>query len=152
MTDETDDVSAGLVIRSVGYRAQPIKDLPFDEERAVVPNEHGRVVDPSTGTTVPGAFVTGWIKRGPSGVIGTNRRCARETVDALLEDWETGRLGEPADATDVASILPRVTDLEAWKALDAHERTSGRAAGRPRVKVVDRDTQLAVIAAALSTD
>ncbi|MFJ6565283.1 4Fe-4S binding protein [Streptomyces sp. NPDC091412] len=152
VTDGTEDVSAGLVIRSVGYRALPIKDLPFDEQRAVVPNERGRVVDPSTGTTVPGAFVTGWVKRGPSGVIGTNRRCARETVDVLLEDWEAGRLGGPADSTDVASILPRVTDLEAWKSLDAQERTNGRAAGRPRVKVVDRDAQLAVIAAALSTD
>lgn len=149
VTDEVEDVPAGLVIRSVGYRALPIKDLPFDEQRALVPNEQGRVIDPSTGSPVPGAFVTGWVKRGPSGVIGTNRRCARETVDALLDDWKAGRLVEPTEAADIASVLPRVFGLEAWKALDAHERTSGRAAGRPRVKVVDRDVQRDVIATAL---
>lgn len=149
--EDVEDLSAGLVIRSVGYRATPIKGLPFDELRAVVPNEEGRVVDPATGAPVPGAYVAGWIKRGPSGVIGTNRRCARETVDALLDDWEAGRLQDPAVLSDVASVLPRVLDLDAWRALDAHERASGRAAGRPRTKLVDRVDQLAVMTEAAAS-
>jgi ferredoxin--NADP+ reductase len=100
---------------------------------------------------VPGAFVTGWAKRGSSGSIGTNRHCARETAEALLDDWQAGRLPEPTETGDVAAVLPNAVPIQGWAALDAHEKSSGRAAGRPRVKVVETAAQIAVIASALGS-
>ncbi|QVI30709.1 FAD-dependent oxidoreductase [Mycolicibacterium neoaurum] len=85
-TDDTDELVTGLVLRAVGYRSSPIEGLPFDERRGVIENTGGRVTD------IPGAYVAGWIKRGPSGIIGTNKKCARDTVRALLEDYDAGRL------------------------------------------------------------
>ncbi|RFU38060.1 4Fe-4S dicluster domain-containing protein [Actinomadura logoneensis] len=95
-TGETVHLEAGLVLTSIGYRARPLPGLPFDERRAVVPNDRGRVVDPATGAPVPGTYVTGWIKRGPTGFIGTNKTCARETVRQLVADHNAGRLPRPA--------------------------------------------------------
>ncbi|MFC4907588.1 FAD-dependent oxidoreductase [Actinomadura gamaensis] len=94
-TGETEHLKAGLILSSIGYRARPLPDLPFDADRAVVPNDRGRVLD-ATGEPVPGAYVTGWIKRGPTGFIGTNKTCARETVRELVADYNTGRLKLPA--------------------------------------------------------
>ncbi|MET0953005.1 MAG: 4Fe-4S binding protein [Aeromicrobium sp.] len=151
-TDEVEQLSCGLVISAIGSRAVPIDGLPYDEERGVVPNDGGRVVDPASGSPVVGAYVTGWAKRGPQGSIGTNRHCARETTEALLDDFFGGVLREPRDLSDVAAVLPYAITIEGWTALDAHERAAGRAAGRPRVKVVDTDVQRAVIEAALAPD
>ncbi|MFC5187424.1 FAD-dependent oxidoreductase [Actinomadura harenae] len=95
-TGETEHLEAGLVLTSIGYRARPLPGLPFDDVRAVVPNDRGRVVDPGTGAPVPGTYVTGWIKRGPTGFIGTNKTCARETVRQLVDDLNAGRLPAPA--------------------------------------------------------
>ncbi|MEV5572134.1 FAD-dependent oxidoreductase [Spirillospora sp. NPDC052269] len=89
---ETEHLEAGLVLSSIGYRARPLPGLPFDERRAIVPNDKGRVIDPGTGAPVPGTYVTGWIKRGPTGFIGTNKTCARETVRQLVADHNAGRL------------------------------------------------------------
>jgi ferredoxin--NADP+ reductase len=97
----------GLVLTSIGYRGLPIPDLPFDETRGVVPNARGRVLDPHDGAPVPGAYVAGWIKRGPSGFIGTNRLCSLETVQALAEDWGAGRLVSPARAASGHSVPSR---------------------------------------------
>lgn len=99
-TSETEHLEAGLVLSSIGYRARPLPGLPFDEERAVVPNDQGRVVDPGSGDAVPGMYVTGWIKRGPTGFIGTNKTCARETVRQLVADHNAGRLPSPAAMAD----------------------------------------------------
>lgn len=154
-TGETSDVECGLVLTSVGYRGAPVPGLPFDERRGVLPNDGGRVVDPGTGEPVPGTYTAGWIKRGPSGVIGTNRWCSEDTVRALLEDYSAGRLDPPAAggpefAELVARRRPEALGLAAWKAIDAHERRAGRSAGRPRVKLVDLRDMLDVVEAAAS--
>jgi ferredoxin--NADP+ reductase len=85
-TGESDLIEAQLVFRSIGYRATPVPGLPFDNRRGTLPNDGGRVINPDTGRLIPGVYAAGWIKRGPSGVIGTNKKCANETVALLLED------------------------------------------------------------------
>jgi len=146
-TGETELIESGLVLRSIGYRGTPIPGVPFDERRATIHNDGGRVTDPRTGAPVPGVYTAGWIKRGPSGVIGTNKKCAQETVDRLLEDLAAGRLPEPG--SDPASLLAtleergaEVVDYAGWEAIDAHERAAGEPAGRPRVKLVSRAEHL----------
>jgi ferredoxin--NADP+ reductase len=115
-------IGTKLVIRAIGYRAHPLPDLPFDEQRAVVPNERGRVR--------PGTYVTGWIKRGPNGFIGTNKTDSEETVAGLLADAEAGRLTEPTTVPPAVDALSR----DDWLRIDEAERAAGQAAGRPRVK------------------
>ncbi len=140
-TGAEETIEAGLVLRSVGYRGEPLEGVPFDERSATIANENGRVVDAETREPLPGVYTAGWIKRGPSGVIGTNKRCAQETVDELLEDREAGRLPEPSlGADELIALLhernPDVVDYAGWEQIDAHERGSGEPLGRPRVKVV----------------
>ncbi|HJQ03955.1 MAG TPA: FAD-dependent oxidoreductase [Nocardioides sp.] len=120
-------IDAGLVIRAVGYRAHAVPDLPFDEERAVVPNERGRVM--------PGTYVAGWIKRGPNGFIGTNKTDAAETVAALLDDARAGLLTAPTTPPPAVDAI----DLAGWQRIAAAERAAGATAERPRVKLLDRD-------------
>lgn len=141
-TGETEEIPVGLVFRSVGYRGVPIPGVPFDERRGIVPNEGGRVLDPATGRPLPGLYVAGWIKRGPSGVIGTNKPDAGETADALLADARAGRLPAPGPAPDAVDALvrerhPDVLTWADWLRLGAHEAAVGKASGRPRCKVVD---------------
>jgi ferredoxin--NADP+ reductase len=136
-TGRTEVLEAGLVLRSIGYRGTPIPGIPFDRERGTIANDGGRV------RGLPGAYTAGWIKRGPSGVIGTNKRCARETVTALLEDHAAGRLPRPdMDSHDLLASLRDVVDYEGWLAIDRHERGLGRRQGRPRVKLVRREELL----------
>ncbi len=142
-TGERETVPVELVLRSVGYRGVPVADVPFDARRGVVPNEAGRVTG-DDGRALPGLYVAGWIKRGPTGVIGTNKADAIETVRALLAD----PLPEVEDASDGA--LPALlkdrgveaVDFGGWLALDRFETEAGVAAGRPRVKVVEVDEML----------
>ena len=139
-------LDAGLVATSIGYRGKAIADLPFDEVAGVVPNDGGRVRDSA------GAYVAGWIKRGPTGFIGTNKSCAAETVHRLVEDYNQGRLGDPAHkpaALDrlVRSRQPAVVDAAGWRAIDAAEIARG-GAQRPRGKFVDIAEMLAVAATA----
>lgn len=139
-TGEVEEIEAGLVFRSVGYRGVPLPDLPFDERRGIVPNAAGRVTD-LDGTPVPGLYVSGWIKRGPSGVIGTNKPDAHETVEAMLEDAARGLTLDPpepdADAAErlVYTRQPACFAYADWRRLDAHEVALGEAMGRPRVKL-----------------
>ena len=139
----------GLVFRSVGYRALPVAGVPFDDRRAVIPNAQGRVM--AGDSVVPGCYVAGWIKRGPSGVIGTNKPDAVETVAALLEDADAERLPTPADPDPgaVPALLEgrgvEVVTWRDWQALDAHESAAGAARGAPREKVTDTGEMLAVI-------
>lgn len=134
---------AGLVLTSIGYRGKPIDGLPFDEAASVVPNEQGRVA--------PGVYVAGWIKRGPTGFIGTNKSCAMQTVEQLVEDYNRGALSDP-DTKDVADLVrsrqPRVVDVAGWRAIDAAERAAGQQSGRPRVKVTTVEDMLTVAARA----
>jgi ferredoxin--NADP+ reductase len=140
-TGAHETVEAGLVFRSIGYRGVPIDGLPFDEWHGVIPNEEGRVVDPSRQKAIPGEYVAGWIKRGPSGVIGTNKRDAQETVEHLLEDFAEGRLPEPPEpeAERVEAVIaernPDHVTYTGWQAIDAAERAAGESLGRPRVKL-----------------
>ncbi|MGV0789224.1 FAD-dependent oxidoreductase [Mycolicibacterium sp. XJ2] len=137
-TDEVRRVDAGLVLTSIGYRGKPIRGLPFDESAAVVPHDGGRVVDPRSGAPVAGSYVAGWIKRGPTGFIGTNKSCAAQTVHNLVADYNQGRLREPVHkpaALDklVRSRRPEMVDSAGWKAIDAAEVARG-GDERPRVK------------------
>lgn len=152
-TDELRSIDAGLVLTSIGYRGKKIRDLPFDENAAVVPNENGRVVDPESGRPVPGAYVAGWIKRGPTGFIGTNKSCSLQTVQALVADFNAGALTDPPGkqaALDdlVRSRQPDVVDSAGWGAIDAAEIARGGDEGRPRNKFTDIADMLAVAASA----
>lgn len=145
-TDETRTLDVGLVLTSIGYRGKAIADLPFDEDASVVPNDGGRV----RGTT--GAYVAGWIKRGPTGFIGTNKSCAGETVHNLVADYNAGKLADPvrkpADLEKlVRSRQPEVVDAAGWQAIDAAEIARG-GEDRPRDKFTTVAEMLSVAAAA----
>lgn len=128
-------LDTGLVIRSIGYRTQPLPGLPFDSVNSVIRNAGGRVLDDG-GRPVPRTYVTGWAKRGCKGVIGSNRACAHETVQHLLDD--ALRDGGPfQDRGDPAQALPPHVNLDGWRAIDRTERDAGRAQQRPRVKLTD---------------
>ncbi|WP_107655865.1 FAD-dependent oxidoreductase [Nocardia suismassiliense] len=149
-TGRTGSIETSLVLRSVGYRAQPIRDLPFDTRRAVVPNEQGRVID-SNRQPLRGLYVTGWVKRGAQGVIGTNRFDAEETVEHLVTDFLAGALAPPAgNRTAFAELLatrrPQYIDETGWHAIDSAERAAGQANGCPRVKFTDTGTILDIAA------
>jgi ferredoxin--NADP+ reductase len=149
-TEEREKIPAGLVLRSVGYRGVALPEVPFDEERGTIRNDCGRVLDES-GAPLPGVYCTGWIKRGPSGVIGTNKKDATETVALLLEDVESGRLvprGATADAVDALLDERDVTRVmyEGWGAIDELERSRGEPHGRPRVKLCTWDELLGAAA------
>jgi len=145
--DET--IEAGLVFRAIGYRGIPLPGLPFDDGDGRIPNRDGRVVDPATGAPIPGLYVSGWIKRGPTGVIGTNKLDAAETVGSMLEDLAAGRRLQPTATTrDVIGERleargVRFVTYRDWMELDAREIARGAASGRPRVKFVDRKDLLA---------
>ncbi len=147
----TRQVDAGLVLSSIGYRGQPVRDLPFDDAAAVVPNRGGRVVDPRTDTPVRGSYVAGWIKRGPTGFIGTNKSCAQETVNALVDDYNRGVLADPDETPRGLDRLvrrrrPDVIDRPGWQAIDTAEITRGAASGRPRDKFTSVAAMLAAAA------
>jgi ferredoxin--NADP+ reductase len=139
-TGEREEIECGLVLRSIGYKGIPIEGVPFDERTGTISNEGGRVTD--DGEQVPGLYAVGWIKRGPSGVIGTNKKDAQETVDNLFADLEAGKVPEAELASDRASIVSllneRVPDhvtFEGWQAIDAAEVEAAGGSKRPRVKM-----------------
>jgi ferredoxin--NADP+ reductase len=156
-TSERETIETGLVFRAIGYRGLPLPGVPFDDRRGVIPNEGGRVTDPATGDTRPGEYVVGWIKRGPTGVIGTNKRDAQQTVDAILADLaaRSNGSGPPApeqpDGESIERVLrarkPDLVPYEGWLEIDRHERSRGERQGRPRVKVTRIDEMLQIAAA-----
>lgn len=135
------DIETGLVLRSVGYRGTALPGLPFDSARHVIPSEHGRVIDPSSGgERVARTYVTGWIRRGPRGVIGSNKKCALEAVRSLLADAKAGQLARADSKSDGIEALlgqrkPGWFDMAKWKRIDRAERIDGVHQGRPRVKI-----------------
>jgi ferredoxin--NADP+ reductase len=139
-TGETEELPVGLVFRSVGYKGVPLRGVPFNESWGVILNEGGRVLDPDTKQPVLGEYTAGWIKRGPTGVIGTNKPDAAETVTFMMEDRARGALLRPEapEAAAVEALLrqrqPLCFSYGDWRRLDALEVAAGRAAGRPRVK------------------
>ncbi len=140
-TSDHETLECGIVFRSIGYRGVELPGVPFDEWRGTIPNDEGRVIDPAAQHHLPGEYAVGWIKRGPSGVIGTNKRDAQETVDNVFEDIETGRLHEPSqpdrDATEewLAERKPDLVTYAGWEAIDSVEKSAGEPQGRPRVKL-----------------
>jgi ferredoxin--NADP+ reductase len=140
-TGEFETWQVGMVLRSVGYRGTRLPDVPFDERRSIIPNSAGRVLDRAGGTPVPGEYVAGWIKRGPSGVIGTNKADAMETIGSILAD-PARELDPDRSAPAAVSALLRargveVVDYQRWCALDRLEVAAGEAQGRPRVKLTE---------------
>ena len=135
-TGTLEELPCELILRSIGYLGEPVADVPFDPRRGVIPNDGGRVIDDDG--VCPGEYVTGWIKRGPSGVIGTNKKDSQDTVDKLIADAREGRLREPSrpDVDELLSRLDQRISWEGWEAIDRTERSSGEPHGRPRVKIV----------------
>jgi ferredoxin--NADP+ reductase len=140
-TDQTEEIEASVVLRSVGFRGRPLPGLPFDEHRGIIPNDRGRVVA-EDGQPITGVYVAGWIKRGANGTIGTNKHCARETVANIVEDFISGRLRRPdGDRRSLQQLLavrqPKLISGDGWHAIDQAERRRGQSSGRPRVKFTD---------------
>ena len=142
-TDERLETPAASVCRAIGYRGTPLADIPFDEARGLIANEGGRVRR--------GEYAVGWAKRGPSGVIGTNKKDANDTVDRMLEDLAAGLLLDPKPTSDeqleafVRERQPALVDYEGWVRLDAHEQGLGEPHGRPRVKLTRLEDLLAAV-------
>jgi ferredoxin--NADP+ reductase len=133
-TGETELVEAGMLLRAVGYHGLPVADLPYHSVSGTVPNEKGRVM--------PGVYVAGWVKRGPTGFIGTNKSDAEETVDQILDDLDSGIIPEPVGTTQglrgvIRGRQPGMVDLAGWQAIDREEKRRGAEVGRPRIKIVD---------------
>jgi ferredoxin/flavodoxin---NADP+ reductase len=146
-TEEHERIDCGIVFRSVGYRGVGLSELPFDEKRGTVRNEGGRVLD-SDGEALARVYCAGWIKRGPTGVIGTNKKDATETVAHLLEDVQAGRVvhkdESTAEAIDalIADRGIRAVVYSGWTSIDELERAAGEKLGRPRVKLRSWDELL----------
>ena len=155
-SERRERIEADLVFRAIGYRGVPLPGVPFDEQRGVIPNDAGRVMNGS-GDARPGEYVVGWVKRGPTGVIGTNKKDAQETVNSLLADLEATRAGdtrvlspERPQAEALEELLrerkPDLVTYEGWTEIDRHERSAGEPAGRPRVKLTAIEEMLRVAA------
>jgi ferredoxin--NADP+ reductase len=145
--DEIETIEAGLVLRSVGYRAVPLPDVPFDERAYVLPNDRGRVLG-LDGDVLPGVYTVGWIKRGPTGILGTNKRDAEETIGCLVADLHAGALPHPPNPVReqidelLAERRPDLVTTVGWRAIDAHELERGHSEQRPRVKLASREELL----------
>jgi len=144
-TDLTETLDAQLVLRAVGYKGTPLAGVPFDERAGVIPNDRGRVLS-EAGEPLPGEYTVGWIKRGPTGVIGTNRADAKETVEQILADLDAGELGHATDDREPDAVdkllAERTADpisFDHWRVIDEHERRAGEGAERPRVKLTSID-------------
>jgi ferredoxin--NADP+ reductase len=135
-TGERKTLACGLVLRSIGYKGIAIPEVPFDERRGTIPNVAGRVVDGEHHLT--GEYVTGWIRRGPSGVIGTNKKDGQEAATSLRQDADAGLLNAPTNDGDIADLLAErgvePVSWQGWERIDAHEQELG-AGVRPRVKL-----------------
>ena len=139
-TDQFEEIDVGLVFRSVGYRGVPLPDVPFNDRWGVILNQAGRVLDPESKQPLTGLYTSGWIKRGPSGVVGTNKPDSVETVMGMLEDLHADKILQPgnADAASLEQLVrsrkPDYFSYADWKHLDELELERGKASGRPRLK------------------
>jgi ferredoxin--NADP+ reductase len=155
-TGETETMDTGIVLRAIGYRGVALPGVPFDERSATIPNDGGRIRG-EDGPRV-GEYAVGWIKRGPSGVIGTNKKDAQETVDALLEDLAADVHLEPSesDAGKIERLLservPALVTYEGWSSIDRHEQERGEPHGRPRVKLTRIEELLRVASGETPTE
>jgi ferredoxin--NADP+ reductase len=147
-TDQYEEIPVGLVFRSIGYRGVPLEGVPFNDNWGVIWNTAGRVIDPETKAQLVGQYVAGWIKRGPSGVIGTNKPDAAETADNMIADVAAGKINQPAhpEPEAIEKLLearkPDYFSYADWQALDELETAAGETQGRPRVKFVSIEEML----------
>jgi ferredoxin--NADP+ reductase len=145
--DAIETIECGLVLRSVGYRAVPLPGVPFDERDYVLPNDRGRVLA-EDGEPLVGVYAVGWIKRGATGILGTNKRDADETAACVAEDARAGVLPTPPRPAreQIDALLeerqPDLVTIEGWRAIDAQELGRGRDEHRPRVKLASREELL----------
>jgi ferredoxin--NADP+ reductase len=146
-TGEDEVIDCGLVLRSIGYRGTPLPGIPFGPARGLIRNEGGRVCSGVDGSRCPGEYVVGWIKRGPSGVIRTNKKDANDTVAPIVEDEQAGELGVP-DASRATAVtlhdwidqrVPDHVTWQGWQAIDTRESELGEPIGGPRFKLVRLD-------------
>lgn len=150
-TDRFEELSVGVVFRSVGYRGVPLPGVPFDDRRCVILNEKGRVLDPDTRQAVCGQYAAGWIKRGPRGLIGTNKPDAAETVGCMMEDLGEGKVLAPAQPSAAAAEAlvrrrcPNFVSYSDWLKLNELEVERGRAQARPRSKFTRVEEILAAL-------
>ncbi len=150
-TDRFEELPVGLVFRSVGYRGVPLPGVPFNESWGVILNDKGRVLDPDTKQPIVGEYAAGWIKRGPTGVIGTNKPDAAETVECMFEDLARGAVLEPTrpEAAAAEALVrqrqPNYVSYTDWLKLNQIEVARGRAQGRPRVKLTSVEEMLAAL-------
>ena len=150
-TGEVEELPVGLVFRSVGYKGVPLPGVPFNDSWGVILNEKGRVLDPETRQPIVAEYTAGWIKRGPSGVIGTNKPDAAETVACMMEDLARGAVLHPEepDRAAMEALLgqrqPRYFSYDDWRRLDELEVAAGRAGQRPRVKFTRVDEMVAAL-------
>jgi ferredoxin--NADP+ reductase len=146
-TGETRELPVQAVYRAVGYHGTQLDGIPFDDRRGVIPNHEGQVVDDSN-NVLPGVYATGWIKRGPVGLIGHTKSDAMETVAHLVNDqaswWTPAEPSEEAISALLDSRGVEYTNLDGWRRLDDHEKSLGTPHGRERIKVVDREEMLRV--------
>jgi ferredoxin--NADP+ reductase len=157
-TGQSEVLPTGLIFRSVGYRGVPLPGLPFNEGRGIIPNKSGRIFDPASGEILPGLYVVGWAKRGPSGIIGTNKPDSAATVECLIEDFMSGAMlahSKSRDSQTIEKLLEsrgiRWITYEDWQQLNNHEIEQGRLQGRPRVKVYQVNQMLEIIEASKLT-
>ena len=150
-TEEHETIPADIVFRSVGYLGVALPDVPFDDRRGVIPNDRGRVLADESKRPVLGLYASGWIKRGPTGVIGTNKPDGTETVERMLEDLQAGAVLDP-DHSDVAAAerlvrqrQPDYVSYEDWLRLDDIETSRGKESGRPRVKLTRTEDMIAAL-------
>jgi ferredoxin--NADP+ reductase len=147
-TGKFETIEIGMILRSVGYFGVKIPGVPFHEKWGIIPNEGGRVLAEADGPVSPGQYVVGWSKRGPSGLIGTNRACSSDTVQVLLEDFKGGKLPKCAErAPEAAHKLfeqkqPKLVRFEDWKILDKIEVEKGQANGKIREKFTRVDEMI----------
>jgi ferredoxin/flavodoxin---NADP+ reductase len=150
-TEKIEHFDCGLIFRSVGYQGVPLEGVPFHAKWAVIPNEKGRVTDDESNERLVGEYCAGWIKRGPTGLIGTNKGDAIETVKCMLEDMKAGNVLKPqhptADAAEqfICKRQPAFFSYDHWRTLDEHEISLGKETGRPRVKFTTVESMLEVL-------
>ncbi len=146
-TGETIEIECGILFRSIGYNGVPIPGVPFYDRWGTMPNEAGRITTEQGGDVIPGLYTAGWIKRGPSGIIGTNRACAVESVDSLLQDYNKLE-GEKLGREGLYKILDekgvQYINYRQWEKIDAAEVAAGKPKGKPREKFTRREEMLSI--------
>ena len=146
-TGQFETIPCGLVLKSIGYKSTALDGAPFDSKRCLIPNEQGRVLDESYSTQIHGLYCAGWLKRGPSGIIGTNIIDARETVASILTDAEKNQLvsiQQTGGLNQIRKNVPSGISWDDYQRIDAHERRLGQEKGKPRVKLGSMDELLQV--------